>query len=356
MFPVFSIGRRKIGPGRPVFIVAEMSGNHQGSLKKALRIVDEAAKAGVDALKIQTYTADTMTIDLKSREFFISDPKSLWKGKSLYELYGEASTPWAWHKQIFDRCAKNGIIGFSSPFDSSAIDFLESLKVPMHKIASFEITDLALIRKAAKTKKPLVLSTGMATREEIGDAVETAKTAGCKHLILLKCTSSYPAVAKDANLFTMRDMAKKFRCSVGLSDHTKGIGVSIAATALGAVMIERHLTLNRKEGGVDSAFSLEPAQLRVLVDSCREASAAGGGIKYGPTSREKRSLCFRRSLYVVEDIEKGGEFTPQNVRAIRPGYGLSPKHYETILGKKAKTSLKKGAAFCWEFVKQKEQS
>ena len=355
MTSAFSVGRRKIGAGCEPFLIAEMSGNHQGSLKNALRIVDAAADAGADALKIQTYTADTMTIDIRSGDFFISDPQSLWKGRSLYDLYAEAGTPWEWHKQIFERCKKRGIIGFSTPFDASAVDFLESLKVPMYKIASFEITDLPLIRRTARTKKPLVISTGMATAREIGDAVETARSAGCRHLILLKCTSAYPADARDANLLTMREMSKKFRCDVGLSDHTTGVGVSIAAVAHGAVMIERHVTLDRKDGGVDSAFSLEPAELRMLADACRQAHWAAGRVAYGPTDKEKKSLCFRRSLYVVKDLKRGEKFTPENVRSIRPGFGLPPKHYESILGKAAAKDLERGTALRRDFIQLKRK-
>ena len=344
------IGKRRIGPGHPPLIVAEMSGNHQGSLKKALRIVDEAARAGACALKIQTYTADTMTIDIRTGDFFISDPKSLWKGRSLYELYGEAHTPWKWHRAIFERCKKRGIIGFSTPFDASAVDFLESLDVPMHKIASFENTDLPLIRKAARTGKPLAISTGMATLKEIGDAVEAARSAGCKQLILLKCTSSYPSDPREANLRTIPDLARKFNCLSGLSDHTLGIGVSVAAAALGAMMIERHVTLDRSEKGVDSAFSLEPDELAMLVNACREAGVSPGKVFYGPTEKEKRSLCFRRSLYVVKDLKKGDLFSSENIRAIRPGYGLSPKFYESILKKKANKELRRGSALSWKHV------
>ncbi len=356
MLPVIRIGKRKVGAGFPPLIVAEMSGNHQGSLEKALRIVDAAAAAGADAVKIQTYTADTMTLNLRKNEFVITDRRSLWKGRSLYDLYGEASTPWQWHKAIFERCRKKGMFGFSSPFDATAVDFLERLDVPMYKIASFEITDLPLIRKTAGRKKPLVISTGMASEQEIGDAVETAKKAGCRELILLKCTSSYPADAADANLRTIPDMAKKFGCPVGLSDHTLGIGVSVAAVAYGAVMIERHLTTDRREGGVDSAFSLEPAELALLVKAGQQAQAAAGRASYGPGKKEKASLCFRRSLYVVDDVAKGSRFTPENVRAIRPGYGLSPKHYDSILGKTAARDLKRGTAFRWEFVNKKDKS
>ena len=351
MVSPFRVGRHKIGPSEAPFIIAEMSGNHEGSLQKALQIVDAAAKAGARAIKLQTYTADTMTLDIRTGDFFISEPNSLWKGTSLYQLYGKASTPWKWHKVIFDRCKKKGMIGFSTPFDASAVDFLESLDVPLYKIASFENTDLPLIKKAARTKKPLVISTGMATEKEIGEAVETARSAGCKHLVLLKCTSAYPADPSDSNLRTIPALAKRFHCLTGLSDHTCGIAASVAATALGAVMIERHLTIDRRTRGVDAAFSLEPNEFGELVRSCAIARKALGRTKYGPSPAEKNSLRFRRSLYVVEDVLRGEKFSAKNVRNIRPGYGLAPKFYEKVLGKTSSKDLKRGTAFRQEFVK-----
>lgn len=315
------------------FIIAEMSGNHNHSLERALKIVDAAAEAGVDALKIQTYTADTMTLDINRGEFVIDDPKSLWNGRTLYDLYKEAATPWEWHKDIFDRCRQKGIIGFSTPFDSTAVDFLESLGNPIYKIASFEIVDIPLIKKAALTGKPLIMSTGMASIEEIQDAVDSARSAGCKDITLLKCTSTYPASAEDSNILTIQDMKKKFGCNVGLSDHTVGTGVAVASVALGASVIEKHFTLSRADGGVDSAFSMEPAEMKKLVEDSRNAALSLGSVKYGPTDAEKPSLKFRRSLYAVKDIKKGEKFTEENIRSIRPGYGMSPKYYNKILGK-----------------------
>lgn len=336
------IGKHFIGPNHPPFIVAEMSGNHNGSLDRALQIVEAAAHSGVQALKLQTYTADTMTLNLSDREFVINDPDSLWFGKSLYELYREAHTPWVWHKIIFKRCAELGIVGFSSPFDYTAVDFLESLNVPCYKIASFENTDLPLIRKVASTKKLLIISTGLATLDELGETVQTAREAGCKDLILLKCTSNYPASPDTANLRTLLDMKERFNVEVGLSDHTLGSSVSVASISAGAVVIEKHFTLNRADGGVDSAFSLEPEEMKRLVRETNEAWKACGTISYGPNQKEKSFLVFRRSLYATKDIAIGEKLTKENVRAIRPGLGLPPKFYDLIIGKKVKKQIKKG--------------
>ncbi|KHF39879.1 pseudaminic acid synthase [Halalkalibacter okhensis] len=332
------------------FIIAEMSGNHNQSLERALEIVEAAAKAGVHALKLQTYTADTMTLDVTSDDFVISDDKSLWNKKSLYKLYQEAYTPWEWHKPIFDRCKELGIIGFSSPFDETAVDFLESLKVPCYKIASFENTDTPLIRKVAKTKKPLIISTGMATIGEIDETVRTVKEAGCKDVILLKCTSTYPASPENTNIKTIPHMKELFQCQVGLSDHTLGTGVAIASVALGATVIEKHFTLSRAEGGVDSMFSMEPKEMESLVVETKRAWLAGGKVNYGPTSEEKNSLKFKRSLYVSNNMQKGEVFTEKNVRVIRPGYGIEPKYYDYILGKKVNTDVKKGTPLSWDFI------
>ncbi len=348
--PEIRIASKVVGLQHPPFIVAEMSGNHNQSLERALEIVDAAAQAGAHALKIQTYTADTMTLDLDCDEFFISDPHSLWKGKSLHRLYEEAHTPWEWHKPIFDRCRERGVIFFSTPFDESAVDFLETLDVPCYKIASFENTDLPLIRKVAATGKPLVISTGMATLIEIGETVWTSREAGCEELILLKCTSSYPASPEDSNLKTIPHMRQEFQCEVGLSDHTHGVGVAVASVALGATVIEKHLTLRRADGGVDSAFSLEPEELLSLVEETKRAWLALGKTTYGSTEAEKKSLAYRRSLYVAKDMHAGETFTRENLRAIRPGYGLPPKYQEVVLGRRATRNLKAGTPVQWDLL------
>lgn len=349
-FPDFHIQGRQVGPAHPPFIIAEMSGNHNGSLEKALALVDAAAEAGADALKIQTYTADTMTLDISEGEFFIEDPSSLWKGESLYNLYQKAHTPWDWHKPIFDRCREKGIIGFSSPFDATAVDFLQELNVPAFKIASFEIVDIPLIRKVAATGKPMIMSTGMATEQEIGEAVEAARSANCGPLILLKCTSSYPADPKDSNLRTIPYIQEKFGVYTGLSDHTLGTAAAVTSVALGAVAIEKHFTLSRAEGGVDSAFSLEPDELTRLVEETRLAHRALGAVALGPAEGERKSLVFRRSLYATADIQPGEILTEQNIRAIRPGLGLPPKHWNAVLGQKAKVKIARGTALNWNLI------
>ena len=332
------------------FIIAEMSGNHNQSLERALAIVDAAADAGVDAVKIQTYTADTMTIDIDTGEFFISDKDSLWKGETLYHLYEKAHTPWEWHKAIFERCKERGIMGFSTPFDDTSVDFLEDLGVPCYKIASFENVDLPLIRKVARTGKPIIASTGMTTVAELSDLVQTVRENGCTDLTLLKCTSSYPASPEGTNLRTIPHMRELFGCAVGLSDHTLGIGAAVASVALGAVVIEKHFTLSRAEGGVDAAFSLEPAEMAQLVRECRTAALALGAVSYERTEQEQKSLQFRRSLYVVEDMKAGDVFTEKNLRRIRPGMGLSPKYYDIILGKKANCNITRGTAVQWDLI------
>lgn len=330
------------------FIIAEMSGNHNQSLERAIKIIEAAAEAGVDAVKLQTYTADTITIDKRDGEFFISDPNSLWAGRSLYELYQEAYTPWEWQEKLFARCKELGIICFSTPFDPTAVDFLETLNCPIYKIASFENIDLPLIKKIAKLGKPIIASTGMATLSELDDLVRTARDNGCNDLTLLKCTSSYPATPADANLRTLAHMKELFNCEVGLSDHTLGIGVAIAAVALGATVIEKHFTLSRAEGGVDSAFSMEPQEMAQLVRECKAARQALGQVKYDLSESESRA--GRRSLYVVEDIKAGEPITEKNVRSIRPGRGLKPKYYETVLGKKVKRDVKFGTPLSWELI------
>lgn len=345
---MIKIGNREIGPQCPPFVIAEMSGNHNQSLERALEIVEVAAKTGSHALKIQTYTPDTMTIDLDEREFHISDPNSLWAGTSLYKLYGEAYTPWEWHKPIFDRARELGIIPFSTPFDDTAVDFLESLDVPCYKIASFENTDLQLIRRVAATGKPLIISTGMATVAELDETVRVAREAGCRDLILLKCTSTYPATAANTNILTIPHLRKLFDCEVGLSDHTMGVGVSVASVALGATVIEKHFTLNRADGGVDSTFSMEPAEMEQLVVESERAWQALGQVSYGSTVAEKKSLQFRRSLYVVQDLKAGDVLSHENMRAIRPGLGLPTKYYEILLGKKVVKDIKKGTSVNWD--------
>lgn len=328
------------------FIIAEMSGNHNHSLERALKIVEAAAESGVDALKLQTYTADTITLDIREGEFFINDPSSLWTGQSLYELYEKAYTPWEWHEPIFKKCRELGIIGFSTPFDATSIEFLEELQVPFYKVASFEMTDHQLIKNIARTAKPMIISTGMATLSEIDQTVRIAKENGCPEVVLLKCTSTYPAKAESSNLLTIPNMREAFKCEIGLSDHTLGIGVSVASVALGACVIEKHFTLNRADGGVDSTFSLEPQEMKSLVTETKQAWEALGEIHYGITLGEKPE--DRRSLYVAEDIKKGDFFTDKNVRSVRPGGGLETKYYEHIIGRVARKDAQKGTPLSWE--------
>jgi N-acetylneuraminate synthase len=344
------IADQTIGRDHEPFVIAEMSGNHNRSLERALKIVDAVAESGAQALKLQTYTPDTITLDVRENEFNITDPNSLWAGKNLYELYRQAYTPWEWHEPIIRRAKGRGLSCFSSPFDETAVDFLERLDVPAYKIASFENNHLPLIRKVAQTGKPIILSTGMATVAELDEAVTTARTAGCKDLILLKCTSSYPATPENSNLLTIGHLRELFNCEVGLSDHTLGLGAAVAAVALGASVIEKHFTLSRAEGGVDSAFSMEPAEMAQLVLETKRAWQSLGTVKYGPTEAEKKSLVFRRSLYIAEDMNAGDILTPMNLRIVRPGNGLHPRHYEQLLGKTVKQNVKRGTAVRWEFL------
>lgn len=345
------IGENKsIGRNSPPFIIAEMSGNHNQSLDRALELVELASKSGAHAIKLQTYTADTMTLDIEEREFFIKDKNSLWQGTSLYKLYQKAYTPWQWHEPIFNRCKELGIMGFSTPFDAAAVDFLESLAVPCYKIASFENIDLQLIKKVAQTGKPMIVSTGMATISELDDLVKTAKDNGCTDLVLLKCTSSYPATPEGTNLLTIPHMRALFDCEIGLSDHSLGIGVAIASVALGATVIEKHFTTSRADGGVDSAFSMEPAELKQLVEETTRAWQAMGKICYEVGAQEKKSLQFRRSLYIVEDMKAGDTITEKNMRAIRPGLGLSPKYYDIVLGKRVTRDVMRGTAVSWSML------
>ena len=345
------IGHRGIGREHRPYVIAEMSGNHNQSLDRALAIVDAAADAGADAIKLQTYTAETMTLDSTAPGFVIDDPKSLWAGRQLYELYEEAHTPWDWHEAIFERATARGLHAFSTPFDETAVDFLETLDVPAYKIASFECTDLPLIRKVAATGKPMIISTGMASLAEIDETVRTARAAGAHDIVLLKCTSTYPATPANTNLNTIPVLRQAFGCEVGLSDHTMGCGAAIAAVALGAVVVEKHFTLARADGGVDSTFSLEPAELALLRIETERAWQAMGGVVFGGTAAEKKSLAFRRSLYVVKDMQPGEAFTADNVRAIRPGMGMAPKYMETVLGMRAVKSIARGTPLDWALLK-----
>ena len=343
------IGDTPVGPGETPFVIAELSGNHDGSLERALEIVDAAAGAGVQAVKLQTYTADTMTLDIDRDEFVISNPDSLWYGRTLYDLYQEAHTPWEWHEPIMARASDHGLLCFSSPFDATAVDFLDGLDVPAFKIASLEITDLPLVARAAATGRPLIMSTGIATLEQIGEAVDAARGAGCEDLILLKCTSSYPASPDDIHLRTILELRERFGCQIGLSDHTLGIGVAIASVALGATVIEKHITLNRDEGGVDAAFSLEPHEFAMLVEEAGDAQRSLGSADYHQTASEA-TRSRRRSLYVTEDILAGDPLTPDNMRSIRPGLGLEPKHYESLLGRRLASDTRRGTPLSWDLL------
>lgn len=346
----FSIGGRLVGPNHPPFVIAEMSGNHNQSLQRALEIVEAAAASGAHALKIQTYTADTMTLNLKQGSFLINDPKSLWYGRTLYDLYEEAHTPWDWHGPIFDRCRELGIICFSTPFDETAVDFLESLGAPAYKIASFENTDIPLVKKVAATGKPLIISTGMASVAELDETVKAAREAGARDIVLLKCTSTYPAEPLNTNIRTIPHLAELFGTHVGLSDHTMGVGAAVAAVSLGATVVEKHFTTSRAAGGVDSTFSLEPAEMQSLVVETKRAWQALGKVAYGCSPAEKNSLKFRRSLYVVENVKKGEKFTAKNLRNIRPGDGLPPRFIESFIGRTASRDLPKGTPASWDIV------
>ncbi|HQQ33333.1 MAG TPA: pseudaminic acid synthase [Methylophilus sp.] len=350
MRKIIQIGNCNVGTDHPPFIIAEMSGNHNQSLNRALKIVEAAAASGAHALKIQTYTPDTMTLDLDEREFHIADSNSLWAGTSLYKLYGEAYTPWEWHAPIFARAKDLGMIAFSTPFDDTAVDFLEELDVPCYKIASFENTDLPLIRRVAATGKPVIISTGMASVAELDETVRTARDAGCEQLILLKCTSTYPATPENTNITTIPHLRELFGCEVGLSDHTMGVGVSVASVALGATVIEKHFTLDRSEGGVDSVFSMEPDEMHQLVIETERAWQALGKVSYGATGAEKKSIQFRRSLYIVEDIKAGEVLTTKNLKAIRPGLGLATKYLPVFLGKRVARDCPRGTPLSWDVI------
>lgn len=341
------IGSVLIGQGHKPFVIAEMSGNHNQSLERALELVDAAAEAGAHALKLQTYTADTITM---KGAYTIDDSNSLWNGQELYDLYKMAYTPWEWHKSIFDRAKEKGMIAFSSPFDETAVDFLESLNVPAYKIASFENTHHPLLRKVAATGKPVIVSTGVASVADIDESVRVLREAGCQDIILLKCTSTYPASPGNTNLLTIPHLQQLHKAQVGLSDHTMGIGASVAAVALGARVIEKHFTLRRADGGVDSAFSLEPNELRDLVIETERAFLALGQIQYGVQKAEEKSTLFKRSIFVSKDIAQGEVFSADNLRIIRPGTGLPPKFMDSILGKKANKNLKAGTPLTWENI------
>lgn len=344
------IGDYIIDHDQPPFIIAEMSGNHNQSIDKALAIIDAAAATGAHAIKLQTYTADTLTIDVSDGEFSIQDSNSLWKGRTLYELYQEAHTPWEWHKALFERAKQRGLLCFSTPFDDTSVDFLEELGVEVYKIASFENNHLPLLKKVAKTGKPVIMSTGISTLADIEIAVKTLRDNGCQELVLLKCTSTYPASPENTNLMTIPHMAELFNCHVGLSDHTLGIGVSIAAVAMGARVIEKHFTIDRAEGGVDSSFSLEPGEFKMLVEESERAFLATGKVIYGIMEAEKKSQMFKRSIYIVEDMEEGEIFTEDNTRIIRPGMGISPKYFEFILGKKVNRMVKRGTPLTFDLI------
>ena len=345
------IGDRSIGRQARPFIVAEMSGNHNQSLDRALEIVDAAARAGAHALKLQTYTADTMTLPLDEGPFRVGDRGSPWSGRSLHELYQSAHTPWEWHAPIMERARSFGMVCFSSVFDESSVEFLESLEVAAYKIASFENTHLPLIRNVASTGKPVIIATGMATLAELDSAVSTARGAGCRDLALLKCTSDYPASPENTHILTIPNLREVFDCEVGLSDHTMGIGVAVASVALGATIIEKHFTLRRADGGVDSTFSIEPEEMRALVVETERAWQALGKVCYGPTAAEIKSRAFRRSLYIVRDLKAGDRLTVDNLRAIRPGLGLAPCYYESLLGMTVSKDVPRGTPATWELFK-----
>jgi len=347
---MIEIGNIKIGLNHKPFIIAEMSGNHNKSLERALEIVEAAARTGAHALKLQTYTADTLTLDVNKGDFFIEDKNSLWKGKSLYELYQEAYTPWEWHEPIMERANELGMICFSTPFDDTAADFLEKLNVPAYKIASFENTHLPLIKKVAATGKSMIISTGMTSIAELDEMVRTIREAGCEQFVLLKCTSAYPATPENSNVLTLPHMRALFGCEVGLSDHTMGVGAAVAAVAHGASIIEKHFTLRRSDGGVDSEFSLEPEEMKQLVVETERAWQSLGKITYGVTEAERGSLAFRRSLYIAENMKKGDVLNEKNLRIVRPGLGLKPKYYSILLGRKVNQDLKKGTAMNWKYI------
>jgi N-acetylneuraminate synthase len=346
---VMTIAGRRIGPGSPVYVIAELSANHNQSFDQAVKILRAAKDAGADAVKLQTYTADTITLR-SDKEFFRIAGGTLWDGRTLHDLYQEAFTPWEWQPKLKTIADELGMHLFSSAFDDTAVDFLEQMNVPAHKVASFELVDIGLIQKMARTGKPLIMSTGIASEEEIAEAVDAARTAGADQVALLKCTSAYPAPPEEANLLTIPELALRFHCPVGLSDHTMGIAVPVAAVALGACIIEKHLCLRRADGGPDAAFSLEPHEFKAMVEAVHTAGKALGTIQFSPGTREANSRKFRRSLFVVEDVKKGALFTKQNVRSIRPADGLHPRHLPEVLGKTAAQDVERGTPLSWALV------
>ncbi|MFT5294347.1 MAG: pseudaminic acid synthase [Psychroserpens sp.] len=344
------IAGREIGLDQAPFVIAELSGNHNQSLERAIEMIEEAAKTGVDAIKLQTYTADTMTLDCEHDDFQILEGDNLWQGNSLHKLYQKAYTPWEWHKTLFEKAKSLGLIAFSSPFDISAVEFLETLDVPCYKIASFENNDIPLIGRIAQTGKPVIISTGMASLTEISEAIDCLKSNGCQQIILLKCTSAYPALPAQANLKTIAHLRQTFGCEVGISDHTLGIGVSIAGVALGASVIEKHFVLSRDEGGIDAAFSLEPAEFKLLVSESKSAAQSIGQVVYGGDISEQNSKKYRRSIYISQDLKKGQALTDENIKVVRPGFGLPPKHYPQVLGLQVNQNLSKGTALSWDVL------
>jgi pseudaminic acid synthase len=343
-----TIAQRTIGPGLAVYVIAEVSANHHQEFDQAVKIVRAAKEAGADAVKLQTYTPDTMTIACTRPEFRIQG--TIWDGRNLHDLYGEAYTPWDWQPRLKQIANDLGLDLFSSPFDATAVDFLEEMNVPAHKLASFELVDIPLIQKMARTGKPLIMSTGMATVEEIEEAVQTARQAGATQIALLKCTSAYPSAPEEMNLRTIPELSQRFDVPVGLSDHTLGTAVPVAAVALGACIIEKHLTLSRSEPGPDSAFSLEPQEFKAMVDAVRVAEKAVGEINFGIGAKEAASRVFRRSLFVVRDVKRGDVFTAENVRSIRPGHGLHTRHLPEVLGRHAARDIERGTPLSWDLV------
>ena len=342
-------GKREIGPGQPVFIIAEMSCNHHQSYETAVKIIDAAAQAGVDAVKLQTYTPNTTTID-SDKEYFQIKVNEAWQGQTLHQLYQQAYTPWDWHGKLKDYAESKGLVLFSFPLDVTAVDFLETLKVDLYKVGSFEVVDIPLLKRIGQTKKPVIISRGMASLEELELAIKTLKDNGCPQVAILHCISAYPAKPADMNLLMIPDIAKRFKTVVGLSDHCLGKSAAVAAFALGASIVEKHFILSRAEGGPDAAYSLEPAEFKDLVLSIRDAEVALGQVQYGAGLKEAENIIFRKSLFVVEDVKKGEKFTPKNVRSIRPGHGLEPKYYDQVIGQTAAADISRATPLSWSLI------